>query len=280
MSSSPVWSRLVRFIADDGIEYFVGLAVSDGQSVSVKVLDAKSALAEEAAFTGELKTINKLLSPLAASEVGTIRCIGLNYKDHATELGLSLPKMPEVFMKTATCITGPNDTVFIPSIVTKVDPEVELAVLIGKDCKNVTVSEALDYVLGYTVANDITARCLQDQMLQWGYCKGFDGFCPLGPALVSAKAIPDPSKLSVKTVLDGVTMQQSTTDNFIFSVAEIVSHLSKGTTLNKGTIILTGTPAGIGHGRNPPIYLNEESTLRIWISHGLGTLTNAVRWER
>ncbi|KAL4939800.1 hypothetical protein BDV06DRAFT_224692 [Aspergillus oleicola] len=289
MAISPVWTRAVRFIADDGIEYCgqpedadidVGLAVAAGQPVSVKVLGSKSVLDPDARLTGETKTIKKLLSPLAPAEIGTIRCIGLNYTDHAAEMGLDLPEVPEMFMKPATCALNPSDTVSIPSIVTKADPEVELAVVIGKGCKNVSVDNALDYVLGYTVANDLTARCLQGKVSQWGYCKGFDGFCPLGPALVSAKEIPDPSVLTVKTVLDGETMQNSTTANLIFSIPEIISYLSQGTTLAKGTVILTGTPPGIGHGRDPPIYLSDASTLRVSISHGLGTLTNGVCWVR
>ncbi|KAL4955830.1 hypothetical protein BDW69DRAFT_204112 [Aspergillus filifer] len=258
----------------------VGLAVAEGRSLSVKILNTKSLLDVDGNFTGETKVIKRLLFPVAANEIGTIRCIGLNYTDHAAEMGLDLPSIPEMFMKPATCALGPTDRIYIPSIVIKADPEVELAVVIGNDCKNVSVDNALGYVLGYTVANDLTARCLQAKVSQWGYCKGFDGFCPLGPALVSAKEIPDPSVLSLKTVLDGVTMQESTEANLIFSIPEIISYLSQGTTLTKGTVILTGTPAGIGHGRDLPIYLSDSSTLRISISHGLGTLTNGVRWEK
>ncbi|KAL4790882.1 hypothetical protein BDV19DRAFT_393615 [Aspergillus venezuelensis] len=237
MDTERVWTRAVRFIADDGLEYCgepedpdvdVGLAVAQGQSLCVKILNAKSIL------------------------------------------------------DTDTCALGPTDTISIPSIATKADPEVELAVVIGKDCKNVSTENALEYVLGFTVANDLTARCLQSKASQWGYCKGFDGFCPLGPALVAAKEIPDPSVLSLKTVLGGVTVQESTAVNLIFSIPKIISYLSQGTTLTKGkgTIILTGTPAGIGYGRDPPIYLSDTSTLRVSISHGLGTLTNGIRCEK
>ncbi|KAL4962697.1 fumarylacetoacetate hydrolase family protein [Aspergillus stella-maris] len=289
METPPVWTRAVRFIADDGLEYCgepedpdvdVGLALAEGQSLCVKILSTKSILDTDVQFTGKTKVIKKLLCPVATNEIGTIRCIGLNYTDHAAEMGLDLPSIPEMFMKPATCALNPTDTISIPSIVTKADPEVELAVIIGKDCKNVSVDSALEYALGYTVANDLTARCLQGKVSQWGYCKGFDGFCPLGPAIVSAKEIPNPSVLSLKTVLDGATMQESTTANLIFSVPEIISYLSQGTTLTKGTVILTGTPAGIGHGRDPPIYLSDTSTLRVSISHGLGTLTNGIRCEK
>jgi 2-keto-4-pentenoate hydratase/2-oxohepta-3-ene-1,7-dioic acid hydratase in catechol pathway len=141
-------------------------------------------------------------------------------------MGLALPEIPELFMKAATCIHSPTEPLVLPSAVTEADAEVELAVVIGKDCKNVSVADALDYVLGYTTANDVTARNIQKKQSQWGYCKGFDGFCPLGPALVSAKALPDPSKLSLKTVLNGKTMQESTSANLIFSIQEIIAHLS------------------------------------------------------
>lgn len=141
-------------------------------------------------------------------------------------MGLALPEIPELFMKAATCINGPTEPLVLPSAVTDADAEVELAVVIGKDCKNVSVTDALDYVLGYTVANDVTARNIQKKQSQWGYCKGFDGFCPLGPVLVSAKALPDPSIMLLRTVLNGKTMQESTSANLIFSVPEIISYLS------------------------------------------------------
>ncbi|KAH6692256.1 hypothetical protein F5X68DRAFT_250458 [Plectosphaerella plurivora] len=285
MSITPVWDRLVRFVSTDGRvlcgqpidpDVDVGLALASGQPLEAQVLSGASAL-DDADFTGEVAIIQKLLSPISASEVGTIRCIGMNYRDHAAELNLPIPKVPEVFMKPSNCLHNPSDPVILPqSASDAVDAEVELAVVIGRDCKDVAAEDALDYVLGYTVANDITARDVQSQILQWGYCKGYDGFCPLGPALVSARALPDPSVLALKTTLDGQTLQDGSASDMIFTVPEIIEYLSRDTTLPKGTVILTGTPSGIGHSYQPPRYMKEGSNLRISITPGLGTLTNAI----
>jgi len=161
------------------------------------------------------------------ADTGAIRCVGLNYKDHAAELNLALPKTPEIFIKPENTLHGPTDPIVVPyRIANELDAEVELAVVIGRACRNVSVDEALDYVLGYSVANDVTARDFQKKNLQWSYCKGFDSFCPMGPALVSAQSLGDVSKLSVKTTLNGKIMQEQRVSDMIFSVAEIVSYLS------------------------------------------------------
>lgn len=160
------------------------------------------------------------------------------------------------------------------------DPEVELAVVIGKDCKNATTSTAMDYVLGYMAANDLTARGVQEKISQWGYCKGFDGFAPMGPALVSAAAVPDPSVFRLKTVWNGKVTQNCPAGNMIFSIPELIAYLSDGTTLRKGTTILTGTPDGIGHFRVPPMYLKEGDDVKISVSHGVGSLVNPYIQER
>lgn len=194
----------------------------------MKVLNVKSALDAGAQFTGETTTISKVLPPLSAQEVGTIRCVGLNFKDHAKELGVSLPEVPTIFTKPSTALTGAVDPIVLPrSAPHAIDGEVELAVVIARDCKDATVDNALDYVLGYTIANDLTARDLQNQTSQWGYCKGFDGFCPLGPVLASQKAVGNVRSLAMKTELDGQVLQDSTADQMIFSIAEMVSHLSR-----------------------------------------------------
>ncbi|KAI1264590.1 hypothetical protein F5Y18DRAFT_389416 [Xylariaceae sp. FL1019] len=283
---SPVWSRFVRFISDDGRELAgepengdidVGLELVSGKPVGVKVLDASSALADGANFTGEITTIKKLLSPISVQEVGTIRCIGMNYKDHVREMGGQMPKVPEVFLKPSSCLLDPSEPIVLPKVAgNAVDGECELVVVIAKECKNVDVASALDYVLGYTLANDVTARDVQAGILQWGYAKGYDTFCPLGPALVSGKALTDPSNLLLKTTVDGKTLQDGTTAELIFSIPEIISYVSRGTTLPKGTVILTGTPAGIGHSHSPPLYLRPGAEVRVGISGGIGTLTNEI----
>lgn len=202
----------------------------------MKVLSASSALDTRAQFTGEVATISKLLSPLSARDIGTIRCVGLNFKDHAAELGVSLPQVPTIFTKPCTALTGALDPIALPRSAPKaVDSEVELAVVIAEDCKDVTPTEAMEYVLGYTIANDLTARDLQSQTSQWGYCKGFDGFCPLGPVLASRQAVGDVGGLAMRTELDGQILQDSTPDQMIFSVGEMISHLSRVSPVPKST---------------------------------------------
>ncbi|KAL2205861.1 hypothetical protein CC79DRAFT_1334199 [Sarocladium strictum] len=284
---TPTWGRFVRFVAEDGkrelcgepvdADIDVGLALAAKEKVSVKVLKASSALDSGAQFTGEVTTISKLLPPLSAQDIGTIRCVGLNFKDHAAELGCALPEVPTIFTKPSTALSSALDPIVLPRSAPKaVDSEVELAVVIGRDCKDVSPTEAMDYVLGYTIANDLTARDLQSQTSQWGYCKGFDGFCPLGPVIASQKAVGNVRALKMKTELDGQILQDSSADQMIFSVGEMVSHLSRDSTLPKGTVILTGTPSGIGHSYSPPRYLKAGSNLRVSITPKLGTLVNPV----
>ncbi|GAM40328.1 hypothetical protein TCE0_038f12598 [Talaromyces pinophilus] len=284
---STVWNRFVRFISTDDRELCgepdssvtdVGLALSKNEVVPVKVLDVASPLQDGGKFTSETATIKKLLSPLAAKEVGTIRCIGMNYRDHVAEMKGTIPTVPEVFTKPSTTLIGPSDPIILPKIAPDaVDLEVELAVVIGKDCKNVDAESAMDYVLGYTVANDLTCRDVQNGILQWGYCKGYDSFCPIGPVLVSSKTIVDPAKLQLGSIVRGKTLQSSSTSELIFKVPEIISYVSRGTTLPKGTLILTGTPAGIGHSHNPPLRVDSRQSLppsnvgRLWNTRGAPT---------
>ncbi|KAJ5435882.1 hypothetical protein N7445_006767 [Penicillium cf. griseofulvum] len=278
----PVWKRWVRFRAEDGKIYGgepvnpnidVGQAIEKNVEVLVKVVAGNSAFDYDASFTGEIKTIDELLSPVSQIEAGTVRCVGLNYKEHAAEMKLTLPNTPTVFLKASTCIASASEPIILPSNVDydEADYEVELAIVIGRQCKNVSVAEAADYVLGYAVANDVTARKHQEKTSQWSYAKGMDGFCPLGPCIVSTEQIPDASVLNLKTRLNGKIMQNGSADDMIFSIPEIVSYLSQGHTLLPGTVIITGTPCGIGISQSPPQFLQPGDELRISISHGLGT---------
>lgn len=198
-------------------------------------------------------------------------------------MNLTLPTHPSVFFKPASCLNGPNAPLAIPHQATdnQADYEAELAIIIGRECRNVNEDEALDHVLGYACSNDVTARKWQfaGGNTQWGYGKGFDGFAPLGPCLVSQRRIPDPSDVEIKTVLNGETMQEGRADDMIFSIPAIVSHLSQGTTLEAGTVIMTGTPHGIGVSRDPPMFLQDGDDVRIVGSHGLGSLVNRVVYE-
>lgn len=241
-----------------------------------------SALDLSAEPSTRVLTVASLLPPLSRAEVGTIRCVGLNYRNHAKEMNLALPEHPTLFFKPATCLGSPNAPLRIPHQATdgQADYEAELAVVIGRTARNVSVADALGYVLGYACSNDVTARKHQFHGAQWGFGKGFDGFAPLGPCLVSAsRRISDPAVVRLQTVLNGEVMQDGRADDMIFTVAEIVAYLSQGTTLEAGTVIMTGTPHGIGVSKDPPVYLKPGDDLRIVMSHGLGSLVNRVEYE-
>lgn len=221
-------------------------------------------------------TIDKLLAPVVPT---TILCIGLNYKFHAEETGAKIPEYPVLFIKAVNALNHPFDPIVIPKVAPgEVDYECELAVIIGKPAKNVPREEALTYVSGYTCANDVSARKWQKDRggRQWCRGKSFDTFCPLGPCLVTPDEIPNPNSLKIKTVLNGVVMQDWTTSDMIFDIPTLISFLSEDTTLLPGTVILTGTPHGVGFARNPPVFLKDGDSVTIEIEY-IGTLTNPVR---
>ena len=218
----------------------------------------------------------KLLAPLVPVN---ILAIGLNYKKHAEEGGKGVPAQPMLFLKSTSSLQNPGDPIEIPQKLasTEVDYECELAVVIGKKCKNVSKADALNYVLGYTCANDVSARDWQRDGGggQWCQGKSFDTFCPLGPVLVTKDEIPNPNDLRIKTVLNGEVMQDWTTADMIFDVPTLIEFLSGSKTLLPGTVILTGTPHGVGFARKPPVWLKAGDTVSIEIEK-IGTLTNPV----
>lgn len=204
------------------------------------------------------------------SGVGKMICIGLNYRDHAAETGMPIPKEPIVFMKATSAINGPHDDIIIPRGSQKTDWEVELGVVISQSARYVSVAEALDHVAGYCVINDLSERAFQlEGTGQWVKGKSCDSFGPLGPWLVSRDEVPDPQNLAIWLEVNGKRYQNSTTANMIFGVAEIVSYLSHYMTLCPGDVISTGTPAGVGMGLSPPVYLQAGDHLRLGIE-GLG----------
>ena len=226
--------------------------------------------------TGEVVKVQRLLAPLAPAN---ILCIGLNYRRHAEEAKMALPERPILFLTPTSSVIGPDAPVVIPAISDEVDYECELAVVIGKAARHVSEADALDYVLGYTCANDVSARDWQLRLdRQWARGKSFDTFCPLGPALVTADDIPDPNHLSIRTRLTGETMQDSNTSDMIFSVQQIIAYLSQGMTLLPGTVILTGTPEGVGDGRDPKRFLRPGDLCQVIID-GIGTLSNPIAAE-
>lgn len=196
--------------------------------------------------------------------------IGLNYRDHAEETGLPIPEIPIVFAKASSCVSGPNDPVLQPKDFKRMDYEVELAVVIGKHARNVPVADALDYVAGYCIGNDVSERSLQKGGPgEWIKAKSHDSFGPLGPWLVTTDEIPDPQKLDLTLDLNGERMQTGNTSTMIFSVADLVSYISKYMTLHPGDVITTGTPPGVGMARDPRVFLKpgDELVLRV---EGLG----------
>jgi 2-keto-4-pentenoate hydratase/2-oxohepta-3-ene-1,7-dioic acid hydratase in catechol pathway len=227
--------------------------------------------------TGEHTDIARLLAPV---QPVNIFCIGLNYRAHAQETGAAIPEHPVVFMKPTTAVIGPDAPIPLPAACThgpEVDYEAELAVVIGRKARNVRAAQALDYVLGYTCANDVSARRWQKHGGggQWIRGKGFDGFCPLGPALVTADAVPEPQALDVSCRLNGREMQHGSTADMIFPVAELIAFLSRDTTLLPGTLLLTGTPPGVGFARRPPVFLADGDHVEVAIG-GIGRLGNSV----
>lgn len=213
----------------------------------------------------------KLQAPV---EPENIIAIGLNYRHHAEESGLKIPDKPIIFIKATNSLTGPDTDIVLPQMAPdEVDYEAELAVVIGKECKNIETNEVEDYILGYTCANDVSARdCQIKKDKQWARAKSFDTFCPLGP-VIETDLNPDNCKIS--SILNGKIMQNSNTSDMIFDTAEIVSYLSKNMTLKPGTVILTGTPEGVGFARDEAVYLRSGDTIEIEIE-GIGNLKNTV----
>ena len=204
------------------------------------------------------------------SQVGKFIGIGLNYSDHAEESGMAIPTEPIVFMKAITCLSGPNDTVMLPKEVSKADWEVELGVIIGSKAQYVSEKNALDFVAGYCVVNDLSERAFQlERGSQWDKGKGCDTFGPVGPWLVTRDEVPHPQKLSMWLDLNGERRQTGNTRTMIFSVANIISYLSRFMTLMPGDIIATGTPPGVGMGMKPQQFLTHGDTLHLGIE-GLG----------
>ncbi|MDM8525268.1 fumarylacetoacetate hydrolase family protein [Desulfococcaceae bacterium HSG8] len=267
--------RIIRFADKNGEDYY-GHNYRDGIAT---LLEGR--LFDGFQDTGQDVRVEKLLAPLQPT---AILCIGLNYHEHARETGAELPSHPVLFMKNPASVNHPGDPIILPRSCLdplQADYEAELAVVIGKPAKDVTASEALDYVLGYTAANDVSARRWQKHggAGQWVRGKSFDTFCPLGPELITSDEIPDPQTLQLRCTLNNQVMQDGNTSDMIFSVARIIEFLSESTTLLPGTVILTGTPSGVGFVREPPVYLKPGDVVEISVEH-IGALTSPVISEK
>ncbi len=228
------------------------------------------------AFTGDAVPIAsvRLLAPVVPPDVFAI---GLNYRRHAQESGTAVPTAPVIFLKAASSVTDPGADIVLPAMApAAVDYEAELAIVIGKTCHGVPEEQALDYVLGYTCGNDVSARDCQFQHdKQWARAKSFATFCPLGPWIETEL---DPNRLPISLTLNGTTMQDSTTADMIFSCRQLVSYCSRITALRPGTVIMTGTPSGVGFARQPPVFLRSGDVVEVSIG-GIGVLRNQVQAE-
>ena len=264
--------RIIRFIDPEGTTRY-GVEEQDG---SAEILEWN--LDAGLHRSGTSAAIAKLLAPVVPSN---ILCIGLNYHAHAEETGQSISENPILFMKPTGALNHPGDGILLPACCDRgpeVDYEAELAVVIGRPAKNIPREQALEYVLGYTCANDVSARRWQKHGGggQWVRGKSFDTFCPLGPVLVTPDEIPDPQNLAVRCLVNDEVMQEGHTSDMIFPVAELISELSRDTTLQPGTVILTGTPPGVGVARKPPRFLAAGDVVTVEIEQ-IGRLTNPVQ---
>ena len=217
--------------------------------------------------------------PLSIGRPGKIVCVGLNYLDHAQEGGMELPKAPLLFAKWPNTLIGDGEPIVLPPEATEVDYEAELGVVIGTKAKRVSEADALEYVEGYICINDVSARDLQFGDGQWTRGKSVDTFCPVGPRLVPHEEIADPQELGIRCIVNGEALQDSSTAQMIFSVAEIIAYVTRVITLEPGDLIATGTPAGVGVFRDPKVLLKDGDEVSVEID-GVGTLTNPVEKER
>ncbi|KAJ5133962.1 hypothetical protein N7448_001017 [Penicillium atrosanguineum] len=292
------WKRLIRFIATDGRtlrgEPILPTPTTDlgfiteQDKLQARVIEGDDIYdtTGKTRITDEIVTVRTILGPLTQEEVPILRCVGLNYAKHIKEAGRTPPPFPFIFFKPNTTVHGHGQPVEIPKLAQdeQADYEGELCLIIGEPAKNVPIASALSHVAAYTVGNDISSRKLQrdpalaGRVPQWGFSKGFDTYAPLGPCLVAGSEIADPGTLLLKTVVDGEVRQEESVSDLLFDCAYLVSYLSQGTTLQKGCVIMTGTPGGVGAGLTPPRYLVPGTQMDVSIS-GIGTLRNGVVFE-
>lgn len=258
--------RIARFVYQDEVHYGV---LEGGEALRIVQGDILGDWSVSPTAV-ELSKV-RLLAPVAPPNV---IAIGLNYRKHAIESQMAIPERPVIFFKTTTAVCGPGDPIMLPTMAPdEVDYECELVMVIGKAARHVSAEEALDYVLGYTCGNDVSARDCQTRLdAQWARGKSFDTFAPLGPWIETEL---DPDHVRVMTRLNGQVMQDSNTADLIFSCRELISYLSDAMTLLPGTVIMTGTPSGVGFARKPPVFLKPGDTVEIEIE-GIGTLSNPV----
>jgi 2-keto-4-pentenoate hydratase/2-oxohepta-3-ene-1,7-dioic acid hydratase in catechol pathway len=275
--------KLVSFSESDGLVR-PGVLLDEGNRIidltttgyadTLAVLTAGvTALQNGGAYRAYALDDVRLHAPLANPP--RIFCIGLNYRDHAIESGMEIPKFPVVFFKMTPSIVGPGEAIVLPAITKEPDYEAEFAFVIGKGGFQISAANAMEHVYGYTIINDVSARDIQFSTSQWSLSKSLPTFCPMGPAIVTADEIADPHALDVQLAIDGEVLQHSNTKELIFKIPVLIEYISSITPLLPGDIVSTGTPFGVGLGRNPKRWLKAGETVTITIE-GLGQLTNPV----
>lgn len=263
--------KIVRFLNKSG-DIVYGELGSIEERIAYRI---RGDIFGEYEVTDRKECIVKFLAPVAPT---MIIGLGLNYRKHAEETGVTCPEIPVMFLKGINSVIGHNEDIVLPRIgAEQVDYEAELAVVIGKNATNIDKLEAMDYVLGYTCGNDVSARDWQfeKQKKQWARGKSFDTFCPLGPCLVTKDELKNPNNLQIALFINGIEYQNSNTSDMIFYVPDIISNLSQSLTLLRGTVILTGTPQGVGFVRKPPIFLKDKDQVSVFIED-IGYLKNYV----
>jgi 2-keto-4-pentenoate hydratase/2-oxohepta-3-ene-1,7-dioic acid hydratase in catechol pathway len=264
--------KIIRFISGGTIQ--LGQRLDDTTALAIE-----GDLFASYRVTDRKVRIEKLLAPLVPTD---ILCIGSNYRRHVIETNAEMPTRPMLFIKAGNTLNNPFDPIPVPKLSSQVDFECELAIVIGRTAKYVPRDRALDCVFGYTIANDLSCRDWQREMAlgggQFARGKSFDGFCPLGPWIVTKDEIPNPNALGIKTILNGQVMQDSNTSDMIFDVPTLIESLSSTMTLRPGDVILTGTPQGVGMARKPPIWLKHGDKIVIEIEK-IGRLENPLRNE-
>ena len=264
-SGGQLPDSLIELLADDS-------AVEEAGCLSEKIAASEQLARENGVHS--LQDV-RLLAPVPRP--GKVVCLGLNYRDHADESGAEVPEEPVVFSKARTSVIGPKEPICLPRVSHEVDYEVELAVVIGRNARNIPATHALDFVAGYTIICDVSARDYQHDKPggQWFLGKSFDTFCPMGPWIVLREEVSDPHDLDLSCEVNGETLQASNTGQMIFPVPEIIAYLSQVFTLETGDIVATGTPSGVGAARTPPRWLQSGDRVRCRIS-GVGALENPV----
>jgi 2-keto-4-pentenoate hydratase/2-oxohepta-3-ene-1,7-dioic acid hydratase in catechol pathway len=231
--------------------------------------------ADELAATGAIVPISEVTLQAPIPRPGKVICIGLNYRDHAEESGMDIPELPLVFSKFSSCVVGHGDDVVLPKGANEVDYEAEFGVVIGRTARHVKAEDAMDHVLGYCNVNDVSARDFQFADGQWQRGKSCETFCPCGPYLATTDEIADPHELRIQFRLNGTTLQDSSTNQLIFGIPELIAHVSAFVTLEPGDLISTGTPPGVGFARKPPVYVQPGDVMEVEVE-GLGVLRNAA----